>query len=93
MEVGTPDLFSVTTMFSEADEEIDQWRASNQSLQKEIEELQRMVRSLTRNANEIQQECNKPRLASLRVDPSVKLRVGNTRDKASLWEEKKKAQL
>lgn len=30
-----------------------------------------MVRSLTRSANEIQQECNKPRLASLRVDPSV----------------------
>ncbi|XP_042223453.1 uncharacterized protein LOC121867530 [Homarus americanus] len=78
---------SVTTMFAEADREFDQWRASNKDLQQDIEEIQKLVRALTKSANDIHHECTKPREMTMRGDPTVKLRVGNTKAKASLWEE------
>ncbi|XP_069945595.1 uncharacterized protein [Cherax quadricarinatus] len=87
MNFQMTDLFSsISTIFAEADQEIDEWKASNKDLQRDIEELQQLVRSLTKNANDIHYECTKPREAAMTIDPSVKLRVGNTKAKVSLWE-------
>lgn len=85
-----PDLFaSVTSMFDEAEKDFDTWKTSNKSLQSDIDDLRKLVRALTKSANEIHNECTKPREFTMKSDPSVKLRAGNTLKKVGLWEKQK----
>ncbi|XP_063588595.1 uncharacterized protein LOC134765744 [Penaeus indicus] len=85
MDIFTP----VSALFEDAERELDTWAENNRNLQKDIDGLRELVRTLTANARQIHRESDAPREVSLAVDPQVKLRMGNTRNIASLFEKQK----
>ena len=55
----------------------DTWKTSNRSLQSDIDDLRKLVRSLTKSANDLHHECSKPKEFVMRSDPTVVSNVLN----------------
>ncbi|KAK7073844.1 hypothetical protein SK128_016165 [Halocaridina rubra] len=90
LSIRMPELFApVATIVAEAEKDFNLWKTTNQNLQDDIDELRKLVQSLTKSANEFLIECTKPKEVSMKADPTVKLRAGNTMNKVSLWETQK----
>ena len=47
------------------------WQDENQSLRGEIDQLQRLVRDLTKNVDTIQEQCQTPPKIPIKNDPQI----------------------
>ncbi|XP_042882690.1 uncharacterized protein LOC122259821 [Penaeus japonicus] len=85
MDIFTP----VSALFEDAEKELDTWTENNRNLQKDIDNLRQLVKTLTANAIQIHRESDKVTEVTMVADPQVKLRMGNTRNIANIFEQPK----